>query len=126
GSAQAHQEWQDASQEFRVRKDAHIAKYGDDLDFPAYNFVAVDQGLDHIDHNEAMAWLARALLAVLAVFLVLGCFGLIRPARRWQAAPTAFVRALASPAHNQGLGRTAQIAVLAASAVWIGLALVTF
>ncbi|WP_203596800.1 hypothetical protein [Actinomadura bangladeshensis] len=72
GSADAKAEWRAAEKRFRTAAAAHEKRYGNDTALPAYNFTAAEIGMKHADRDEAMAWLARALLAVLAIVFVLG------------------------------------------------------
>ena len=49
-----------------------MARYGGNLDWPAYNFTAADLGALRADRDPAMAWLARILIGLLLVALLLG------------------------------------------------------
>src|SRR5699024_5485711 len=79
GSAEAASAWETARATFEDTRSVHVATYGHELDFPAYNFVAADRGAAHMDRDQAMAWLARGLLLVFlaGVFLV--------RVRRWRS-----------------------------------------
>jgi hypothetical protein len=55
-----------------VQRAAHVSRYGQDLDFPAYSFFAVERGLTHLDRTRPMAWLARALLVAAVAMLLAG------------------------------------------------------
>ncbi|CNF12431.1 Uncharacterised protein [Mycobacterium tuberculosis] len=72
GSADARARWRAAEKRFRAAAAAHERRYGHDTALPAYNFTAAEIGMKHADRDEAMAWLARLLLAVLAAVFVLG------------------------------------------------------
>jgi Glycosyl hydrolase family 67 C-terminus len=72
GSAEARAEWQEAHAGFLEQRGRHVARYGKDLDFPAFNFFAADTGLAHATRAEPMAWVARGLLAVLLILFVAG------------------------------------------------------
>ncbi|MBL7257624.1 hypothetical protein [Paractinoplanes lichenicola] len=71
GSSSARARWQSAAAEFSAARDAHVARYGDRLDLPAYNFTAADLGSERFDRDPLMAWLARALLALLLLSLLI-------------------------------------------------------
>ena len=71
GEVAARDAWRTALATFEPRRAAHEARYGDDLDRPAYSFDAVDRGLVHATRTASMAWLARGLLVLLAVGLTL-------------------------------------------------------
>ena len=60
GSAESRQDWQEEHSRFVEQRDRHVARYGKDLDFPAFNFFASDTGLAHANAAEPMAWVARA------------------------------------------------------------------
>jgi hypothetical protein len=71
GDATARDTWHAAATRYERASAAHVARYGDDLDLPAYHLTAAGLGLDRADRDEPMAWLARGLLvAVLAAFAV--------------------------------------------------------
>jgi hypothetical protein len=75
GSPAARAAWRNAEQTYRERKAAHVARYGDDLDFRAYSFHDADTGLAHADRSPAMAWLARLL--ILAAIVTIGATHLV-------------------------------------------------
>ncbi|MBB4910823.1 hypothetical protein [Actinophytocola algeriensis] len=71
GSAAARDAWHAAADRYAEASAGHVRRYGDDLDLPAFNLTAADLGLERADRDEAMAWLARGLLAaILAIFAV--------------------------------------------------------
>jgi hypothetical protein len=72
GDRAAYQQWRSARATFEERRAAHLARYGQDLDFPAYNFDDAEAGLAHAARNDAMTWLARLLLVVITLSLLLG------------------------------------------------------
>lgn len=72
GSASAESAWRTAEKRFRTAAAAHERRYGGNTALPAYNFTAAEIGMKRADRDEAVAWFARALLAVLAVVFVLG------------------------------------------------------
>jgi hypothetical protein len=72
GDRVAYDQWQRASSAYRDARASHVARYGGRVDLPAYNFTAADLGSARADRDPAMAWLARGLLALVAVALLLG------------------------------------------------------
>jgi hypothetical protein len=72
GSGAAREAWKQAETRYRAARDAHVARYGGDVDLPAYNFTAADLGAARADRDPLMAWLARALLAAVLMGLVVG------------------------------------------------------
>ncbi|WP_416906114.1 hypothetical protein [Micromonospora echinospora] len=75
GSPAAYDDWRLAATAYRDARDAHRQRYGADLDLPAYNFTAADQGADRADRDPAMAWAARVLLGSILVVVLLGLRG---------------------------------------------------
>ncbi|KAB1912516.1 hypothetical protein, partial [Micromonospora sp. AMSO31t] len=75
GSAAAYDGWRAAGRAYREARDAHRQRYGGDLDLPAYHFTAADLGAERADRDPAMAWAARALLALVLVVVLLGLRG---------------------------------------------------
>jgi hypothetical protein len=72
GSAHARAQWQAARSRYTAARDEHVRRYTGNLDLPPYRFTAADIGLAHAERDLAIAWLARALPAVLAAALALG------------------------------------------------------
>jgi hypothetical protein len=72
GSTTAKRQWLAAEQAYRVARADHVRRYGGDVDLPAYNFTAADLGVARADRDETMAWLARALLALVIIAFALG------------------------------------------------------
>ncbi|WP_207938792.1 hypothetical protein [Actinomadura darangshiensis] len=72
GSSTARASWRAAEKRFRAAAAAHEAKYGNNTALPAYNFTAAEIGMQRADRDEAMAWLARVLLALLLIGFALG------------------------------------------------------
>lgn len=72
GAAEAWGDWREARARFETHKAAHLARYGEDLDFPAFSFFAADTGLAHAERARASAWVARGLLVVLLLVFGLG------------------------------------------------------
>jgi hypothetical protein len=60
GTDASYEQWRDAEQSYRAARDEHMARYGGDVDLPAYNFTAADLGAQRADRDLAMAWIARA------------------------------------------------------------------
>ncbi|GAA2361523.1 hypothetical protein [Dactylosporangium salmoneum] len=75
GSATARTAWKDAEAQYRTARDAHVTRYGGDVDLPAYNFTAADIGAARADRDPQMAVLARILLGLVAFLLLLGAVG---------------------------------------------------
>jgi hypothetical protein len=93
GSATAHERWKAAEVAYSKARDIHVQRHGGDLDLPAYNFTAADQGTRRFDRDPAMAVLARVLLGLLIASILLPW----RPVRNlWRAAIMPW-RAPASP-----------------------------
>ncbi|HWB37743.1 MAG TPA: hypothetical protein VHA75_17140, partial [Rugosimonospora sp.] len=72
GSSSAHSAWLAGRADYLSARDEHVRRYGDDVALPAYNFTAADLGLARADRDGTMAWLARALLALLMIAYALG------------------------------------------------------
>lgn len=72
GSRVAFADWQAARDRFQALRADHLARYGSDRDFPAYNFYSADAGMAHAVRGPAMAWLARLALLATAVLLLVG------------------------------------------------------
>ncbi|MET0415982.1 MAG: hypothetical protein ABW022_08180 [Actinoplanes sp.] len=76
-------QWQTARHAYAKARAAHVARYGADLDLPAYNFTAADLGSERFDRDPAMAVAARILLVLLVVSMLVPW----RPLRDlWRAA----------------------------------------
>ncbi|MET7418463.1 hypothetical protein [Dactylosporangium sp. NPDC005555] len=72
GDAAAHDAWREAERRYLTARAAHVIRYSGDVDLPAYNFTAADLGAARADRDLTMAWLARALLALLLAALAFG------------------------------------------------------
>jgi len=59
--------WERALAAFRRARDAHLARHGGNLAFPAYNFEIADQGARIAGRTDLSAWTARILLLALVV-----------------------------------------------------------
>jgi hypothetical protein len=75
GAGAAYDDWRAAEAAYRSARDGHRQRYGGDLDLPAYNFTAADLGAQRAGRDPAMAWAARALLALILVVVLLGLRG---------------------------------------------------
>ncbi|MGI5237425.1 hypothetical protein [Dactylosporangium sp. CA-139066] len=75
GSATARTAWKDAETQYRAARDAHLSRYGGDVDLPAYNFTAADIGAVRADSDPRMALFARILLGLVMFLLLLGAVG---------------------------------------------------
>lgn len=78
GDPAAFDEWQTAWDRFQDIKADHLARYGNDRDFPAYNFFSADAGMAHAVRGPTMAWLARLALLATAALLLLGSAPFVR------------------------------------------------
>ena len=81
GSAQAKAAWKSAESAYLTARAAHLARYGGDVDLPAWNFTAADLGQVRANRDPVMAWLARILLALILLALAAGA--LPGRLRRW-------------------------------------------
>ncbi|GAA4251460.1 hypothetical protein [Dactylosporangium darangshiense] len=75
GSPTARTAWQEAEARYRSARDAHVTRYGGDVDLPAYNFTAADIGAARADRDPRMALFARVLLGLILFLLLLGAVG---------------------------------------------------
>ncbi|HTJ35597.1 MAG TPA: hypothetical protein VL738_20435 [Dactylosporangium sp.] len=75
GSPTARTAWQEAEGRYRSARDAHVTRYGGDVDLPAYNFTAADIGAARADQDPRMALFARVLLGLMLFLLLLGAVG---------------------------------------------------
>ncbi|GHJ44138.1 hypothetical protein Cs7R123_14800 [Catellatospora sp. TT07R-123] len=75
GDQAAYDAWRAAETDYRAARELHTARYGGNVDLPAYNFTAADLGAARADRDPAMAWLARILLALIALILAWGFVG---------------------------------------------------
>lgn len=85
--------YQAAAARFEERRIDHLRRFDGDLDFPAYNFEAADQALQHFRRTGLSATVARALLGMIAVLFLTGALyrseqyppGLLGTRRLWTA-----------------------------------------
>ncbi len=61
-----------AQREFLAVRDAHVRRFGGDLDFPAYEFGPALAGARMNERNRLAAWVARGTLAILVLLLLAG------------------------------------------------------
>jgi hypothetical protein len=74
GSADAYARWQTARDTFAAASAEHLERYTGDLEHPAWNLTAAELGVERADRDLAMAWIARALLALTLAWLLIGIF----------------------------------------------------
>ncbi len=131
GDRAAYGAWQEAYAQYEQRVAEHEARYGADLDFPAYNFFAAEAGMAHAARGLAMARLARGWL-LLSLLMLLAGSGVV--ARRTRPYPgktglQALWQALISPFRRRDLPPPARADWLAATLlpfVLIALVYLTF
>lgn len=117
GSPSARSAWQVAERQYRTARDAHVARYGGDVDLPAYNFTAADIGATRADRDPLMAVLARILLGLVVLLLLVGAVGRSTGMRAlWLGATRPWRLADLSPLPNR-LDRLLVIAVPVAALV---------
>ncbi len=80
-SQDAYDSWTQARDAFEARAAEHLQRYSGDVMHPPLNLEAAQLGVDRADRDLAMAWAARALLVVAAIWLALGIFGRVPAAR---------------------------------------------
>ena len=71
-SPNAYAEWQAARDEYVALAAAHLDRYEGDVDHPAWNLEAAQQGVERADRDLLMAWLARGLLGLALAWIVIG------------------------------------------------------
>jgi hypothetical protein len=71
-SADAYAAWEADRDEYRALAAAHLERYDGDIDHPAFNLTAAELGVQRADRDMAMAWIARVLLLLAAVWVVIG------------------------------------------------------
>jgi hypothetical protein len=82
GDPGSYQAWQNAYEEFKSAQQDHLNRYEGDLNFPAYNFFAVEAGMAHAERSVLTAWLGRILLALTIAIFAAGT----SPIQRWTGA----------------------------------------
>lgn len=68
----AHAAWASVRDEYVALADAHLDRYTGDLDHPAWNLEAAAGAVERADRDQAMAWIARILLALALAWVVIG------------------------------------------------------
>jgi hypothetical protein len=122
-SPAAHAAWQADRAQFEKLAAAHLKKYDGNVDTPALNLTAAQLGVQRADRDEAMAWIARGLLAASLAWVVVGIVATRR--RRTGRSTTAPARAMwiaaTRPWHaleeTRGMPRAQQSLLLAVPAV---------
>lgn len=71
-SPDAYAAWQSDRDAFEALAAAHVEDYTGDIDHPAFNLTAAELGVQRADRDLAMAWTARVLLLLAALWLVIG------------------------------------------------------
>ncbi|TFV96786.1 hypothetical protein [Orlajensenia leifsoniae] len=89
GSDAAYSDWAQAKTAFQGFAAVHEANYAGDLDLPAYNLTAARIGMERATLDLPMAWLARVILVLLALWLALGILAGRAPFSRWPGAAAA-------------------------------------
>jgi hypothetical protein len=125
GEVAAQDAWRTGLAAFEPRRDAHEARYGGDLDRPAYSFDAVDRGLVHATRTATMAWIARGLLVLLAVGIGLAIAARTRAAPTGAAA-TGVATTGAAPTGGAAPSRRTELLTVLVTAGWLLLAFLTF
>ena len=72
GNSNTYKEWVDALKNFKAKEQEHLENYGDNLDFPAYNFKEADAFIIRVEKTASTIWTARILLAILICSYTLG------------------------------------------------------
>jgi hypothetical protein len=72
GSDTAYARWDAARSAFEASAAAHHEAYAGDPYFPAYNLTAAELGVERAERDLPMAWAARILLVLVAVWLGYG------------------------------------------------------
>ncbi|MFH8250528.1 hypothetical protein ACH3VR_09220 [Microbacterium sp. B2969] len=68
----AHAAWEQARDEYVALADEHISTYSGDVNHPAWNLAAADLSVQRADRDDAMAWIARIMLALALAWLIIG------------------------------------------------------
>ncbi|KQP69365.1 hypothetical protein ASF40_15880 [Microbacterium sp. Leaf288] len=71
-SPEAHARWDSDRVAYEERAAEHLAKYGGNLDYPAFNLTAAQLGVERAMRDEPMAWVARVLLVLALAWVVIG------------------------------------------------------
>ncbi|MGX5697245.1 hypothetical protein ACWKWP_13685 [Agromyces soli] len=91
GDPAAYAAWDAARRAFGASAAAHEAAYAGDPYFPAYNLTAAELGVERAERDLPMAWAARVLLALVALWIAYGAVaGVVGGARAgWPGARAA-------------------------------------
>jgi hypothetical protein len=73
-SPDAYAAWEADRERFELLAAQHVAQYEGDIDYPAYNLTAAELGVQRADRDLTMAWIARGLLVLAALWVVIGVF----------------------------------------------------
>jgi hypothetical protein len=68
----AYAAWEADRDAFEALAAAHVERYAGDIDYPAYNLTAAELGVQRADRDLAMAWIARGVLLLAALWVVIG------------------------------------------------------
>ncbi|WP_314507926.1 hypothetical protein [uncultured Microbacterium sp.] len=71
-SSDAYAAWESDREQFELLAAEHVEQYAGNIDYPAYNLTAAELGVQRADRDLTMAWLARGLLLLAAVWVVIG------------------------------------------------------
>jgi hypothetical protein len=74
GGADRNDTWHTAIGAFKEAQSRHRARYGVNLDFPAYNFELVDQSIRLAERTHGVIWVSQ-LLALLTLVLLIAALG---------------------------------------------------
>jgi hypothetical protein len=72
GDHRFYKEWMTSYETYKEKEEAHSARYGNNLDFPAYNFFAAQQGMAQMERNKSMTLLSRIILLLTSCILIGG------------------------------------------------------
>ncbi|GAA1965003.1 hypothetical protein [Agromyces allii] len=84
--AAAYGAWQTARAAFLESSAAHERDYAGDPYRPAYNLTAAQLGLERADRDQAMAWMAVAMLALTLLWIAYGIAARSQRVSRWWGA----------------------------------------
>ena len=131
GERGAYTAWRAADQEYQQPRALHEARYGENLDFPAFNFFAAEAGMAHARRALPMAWLARLLLAATLGLLAAGSGPVARllPAYPGRAGVQALSGALAAPFRSAPAlpgSRADRVSAIVVPVVLVGLVFLAF
>lgn len=96
GSPDAYAAWTSALDRYRTAAAAHVATYAGDVQHPPLNLTAADLGVGRAELDLPMAWAARVLLVLAALWMLLGIAAVHPRVRRLPAAGAARAMVLAA------------------------------